>query len=70
MTMGCVHSQHNGDLFNEDKYVRRKFYTGIHIAKSSEGVEGNFQLALEKTRKKNYQKVATAQEQSEDNDGD
>ena len=59
--MGCKPSnpqiQSNGDLFNEDVDIRRRFLTGIHISKGAEGIEGNIQIALGTTRKKKYERV-------------
>ena len=58
--MGCASSkkQHKEGLFNEDSDVRRKFLTGIQMSKGSEGIEGNFQLAFGKTKRKRYEKVS------------
>ena len=52
--------QHKKGLFNEDSDVRRKLLTGIQMSKSPEGIEGNFQLAFGKTKRKRYEKVASA----------
>ena len=60
--MGCKPSrlqvQSNGDLFNEDIDIRKRFLTGVHISKGATGIEGNIQLALGTTRKKKYERVA------------
>ena len=60
--MGCGLSkrQHKEGLFNEDGDVRRKLLTGIQMSKSPEGIEGNFQLAFGKTKRKRYEKVTSA----------
>ena len=50
--------QHNGDLFNEDTDIRKRFLTGLHVSKGTDGLEGNFQIAFEKTKRKRYEKVA------------
>ena len=64
--MGCEPSklqiQHNGDLFNEDFNVKRKFITGLHLARecgNNDGLEANFQLAFAKSRLRKYENVAT-----------
>lgn len=61
--MGCKPSklqiQHNGDLFNEDTDVRKRFLTGIHTGKGKRSLEGNLQVAYATTRVKKYEKVAT-----------
>ena len=61
--MGCKPSspqiQSNGDLFNEDTDIRKRFLTGVHISKGASGIEGNIQLAFGTTRKKKYERVAT-----------
>ena len=56
--MGCGLSkkQYKEGLFNEDSDVRRKLLTGIQMSKSPEGIEGNFQLAFGKTKRKRYEK--------------
>ena len=60
--MGCKHTQieHNGELFNEDVDIRKRFLTGVHIAKGADGVHGNIQIALGVTRRKKYERVAPA----------
>ena len=59
--MGCRSSkQHNGDLFYEDTDVRKKLLTGIQMSKDANGIEGNLQIAFEETKKKRYEKVASA----------
>ena len=64
--MGCTSSkkqkqtQIGGDLYNEDSDVRRKLLTGIQMSKGPEGIEGNFQFAFGKTKRKKYEKVASA----------
>ena len=37
---------------------------GIHFSKGSEGVEGNFQVALGTTRKKKYEEVLRVEEET------
>ena len=66
--MGCKPSklqiQHNGDLFNEDINVKRKFITGLHLAREREGAEANFQLAFSKSKLKNMKKLQPFQRQN------
>ena len=50
--------QHNGDLFNGDTDVRKKFLTGLQASKSAQGIEGNFQIAFTASGRKKYEKVA------------
>ena len=60
--MGCKPSklqiQHNGDLFNEDTDVRKRFLTGLQASKGAYGLEGNFQIVFAKTKRKRYEEVA------------
>ena len=61
--MGCKPSklqiQHNGDLFNEDTDVRKKFITGLQIGKDCNGaIEGGFQMTFVTSRLKKYERVA------------
>ena len=60
--MGCTPSklqiQHNGDQFNEDTDVRKRFLTSLQVSKGTDGLEGNFQIAFGKTKRKRYEKVA------------
>ena len=60
--MGCKPSklqiQHNGDLFNEDIDIRKRFLTGLHVSKGTDSLEGNFQIAFGKTKRKRCEKVA------------
>ena len=62
--MGCKPSklqiQHNGDLFNEDTDIRKRFLTGLHMSKGDDGIEGNFQIAFGKTKRKRYKKWQTS----------
>ena len=54
--MGCKPSklqiQHNGDLFNEDINVERKFITGLHLTCEREGAD--FSTGICKVRTKKY----------------
>ena len=60
--MGCKPSklqiQHNGELFNEDTDVRKRFLTALQVSKGTDGLEGNFLIAFGKTKRKRYEKVA------------
>ena len=59
--MGCkdsrVEIQNNGELFNEEINVRKRFLTGLQASKGAEGIEGNFQIAFATTKKKRYERV-------------
>ena len=59
--MGCRPSklqiQHNGDLFDEDINVKRKFITGLHLTCEREGAD--FSTGICKVKTKKYEKVAT-----------
>ena len=61
--MGCkpskIQIQHNGDLFNEDTDVRKKFITGLQVGKDRNGsVEGGLQITFMSSRLKRYERVA------------
>ena len=61
--MGCKPSklqiQHNGDLFNEDTDVRKKFITGLQLGRDRNGsIKGGFQMTFSTSRLKKYEKVA------------
>ena len=64
--------EHNGQIYNEDVDIRKKFLTGVHIAKGANGIEGNIQIALGTTRRKKYElvtppaKVLAVPEESEE----
>ena len=68
--MGCKGSrpevQNNGNLFNEDINVRKRFLTGLQASKGAEGIEGNFQKAFATTKRKRYEKVNTPQISTEE----
>ena len=57
--MGCKGSkpetQHNGNLFNEDTNIWKRFLTGLQVSKGAEGIEGNFQIAFATTKTKRYE---------------
>ena len=66
--MGCKPSklqiQHNGDLFNEDTDIRKKFITGLQLGKDRNGsIEGGFQMTFVTSKLKKYEKVAHIQPQ-------
>ena len=73
--MGCRHSKHskrvkhNGKLYNEGVDIRKKFLTGVHIAKGANGIEGNIQIALGTTRRKKYELVTPAMSEKEEQPG-
>ena len=67
--MGCKDSRtevQNGELFNEDIDVRKRFLTGLQASKGAEGIEGNFQIAFATTKKKRYERVSTPQVNTEE----
>ena len=74
--MGCKQSRHsrvkhNGQIYNEDVDIRKKFLTGVHIAKGANGIEGNIQIALGTTRRKKYELVTPPEEPAvDDTQGD
>ena len=50
--MGCTPSK-NENKANKDVCERRKILAGLHMAKNPDGIETNFQLAIERKAKKN-----------------
>ena len=57
--MGCKHSKNiNGELYNQDVDVKRRFMTGVHISRGPDGIEGNVQVALGIVKHKKYERVA------------
>ena len=50
--MGCATSK-NGNKANKDE--RRKILAGLHMSKNPDGIETNFQLAIERKAKKTYE---------------
>ena len=67
--MGCKDSRtevQNGELFNEDINVRKRFLTGLQASKGAEGIEGNFQIAFATTKKKRYERMNRAQRGTEE----
>ena len=50
--MGCTNSK-NVNKANKDVCERRKILAGLHMAKKPDGIETNFQLAIERNAKKN-----------------
>ena len=57
--------EHNRHIYNEDVDIRKKFLTGVHIAKGANGIEGNIQIALGTTRRKKYELVTPPAEPAE-----
>ena len=49
--MGCATSK-NKDKCNKDVCERRKILTGFHMSKNADGIETNFQVAIERKAKK------------------
>ena len=49
--MGCATSK-NENKYNKDVCERRKILAGLHMAKNPDGIETNFQLAIERRAKK------------------
>ena len=52
--MGCATSK-TENKFNKDVCERRKILAGLHVAKNLDGIETNFQLAIERKAKKTYE---------------
>ena len=51
--MGCATSK-NVNKANKDVCERRKILVGLHMAIDPDGIETNFQLAIERKAKKTY----------------
>ena len=52
--MGCATSK-NENKANKDVCERRKILFGLHMAKNPDGIETNFQFAIERKAKKTYE---------------
>ena len=52
--MGCATSK-NENKANKDVCERRKILFGLHMAKDPDGIETNFQFAIERKAKKTYE---------------
>ena len=52
--MGCATSK-NVNKANKDICERRKILFGLHMQKGPDGIETNFQFAIEKKAKKTYE---------------
>ena len=52
--MGCATSK-NRDKANKDICERRRILFGLHIGKDLDGIETNFQFAIERKAKKTYE---------------
>ena len=52
--MGCATSK-NENKANKDVCERRKILFGLHVAKNPDGIETNFQFAIERKAKKTYE---------------
>ena len=50
--MGCATSK-NVNKANKDICERRKILFGLHMSKDADGIETNFQFAIERKAKKN-----------------
>ena len=61
--MGCTTSK-NENKANKDVYERRKILAGLHMSKNPDGIETNFQLAIERKAKKTYE-VPTVKEEKD-----
>ena len=59
--MGCATSK-NEDKCNKDVCERRKILTGFHMSKNVDGIETNFQFAIERKAKKAYEKPVIKEE--------
>ena len=61
--MGCATSK-DGHKANKDVCERRKILFGLHMAKNPDGIETNFQFAIERKAKKTYE-VSNAKEEKD-----
>ena len=52
--MGCATSK-NENKANKDVCERRKILFGLHMTKNPDGIETNFQFAIERKAKKTYE---------------
>ena len=52
--MGWATSK-NEDEWNKDVCERRKILTGFHMSRDVDGIETNFQFAIERKAKKTYE---------------
>ena len=52
--MGCATSK-NENKANKDVCKRRKILFGLHMTKNPDGIETNFQFAIERKAKKTYE---------------
>ena len=59
--MGCATSK-NKDKCNKDVCERRKILTGFHMSRDADGIETNFQFAIERKAKKTYEKPVVKEE--------
>ena len=55
--MGCATSK-NEDKCKKDVCERRKILTGFHMSRDADGIETNFQFAIERKAKKTYEMSA------------
>ena len=51
--MGCTTSKNENKA--KDVCERRKILAGLHMSKNPDGIETNFQLAIERKAKKTYE---------------
>ena len=66
--MGCATSkrkEEDGIECNKDVCERRKILTGLHMSKNADGIETNFQVAIERKAKKTYDEVSAVKKQVE-----
>ena len=57
--MGCATSKNeDGIKCNKDVCKRRKMLTGFHMSRDANGIETNFQFAIERKAKKTYEMPA------------
>ena len=61
--MGCATSKNkDGTKCNKDVCERRKMLTGFHMSRDADGIQTNFQVAIERKAKKTYE-VSTIKKQ-------
>ena len=59
--MGCKPSKTatliEGEPYNSDTNVRKSLLAGIEAKRNGDGLEGNFQIAFSKKKRKRYEKI-------------
>ena len=59
--MGCKPSKTptltEGEPYNSDTNVRKSLLAGLEARRDGDGLEGNFQIAFSKRKRKRYEKI-------------